>query len=475
MAESAKKPAARKPAAKLAAKKPAAQAQASKKPAVKKPAAKKPAATSDAQLKAELAALRAENAKLRTAKTEVVTPVRTHWGRRIVAFVMVFLGLVLAPSAVAGAWAKNQLTSTEAFVETFAPLAERPAVQRYISNQVSIAIIDAIDVDTVTAQVFDGLEELGLPDAAASALGLLEGPANEGIKSLINESVNRIVTSDVFVKALQDSLELTHEQFIALIQGDPSSALQLSDDGTLSLNLEPIVAQVKAELLAQGVGIAEMIPSVNLTVPLVQNDSLALLRPAYAVSVSVGYWLPIASLVLLIGGVLVSTRRVETLFNTSLALAIVMAVFASGFEIARLIYLATVSPSILPTGAAEAIWEQLTERMASTTLAIAAAAAIVALVTWFTGLASGTRARALVSGGLDKLRTWAEGEGVSTGGFGEGLWRARVWVRLGIAALVAIVMFTARPITLPLVIWTAVGGLILLLVAELLSRPQATK
>lgn len=56
---------------------------------------------------------------------------RFSW-RSVFAAMFVLISIVLAPAAVMGAWARVQLVDTDRFVQTFAPLAESPAVQALI-------------------------------------------------------------------------------------------------------------------------------------------------------------------------------------------------------------------------------------------------------------------------------------------------------------------------------------------------------
>src|SRR5690606_6118240 len=82
------------------------------------------------ELQARVAALEQENAQLRTGRKGFA------W-RSLVAGLLIVVGLILAPIAVLGTWARVQLVDTERFVSTFAPLAQDPDVQAFISDQVS--------------------------------------------------------------------------------------------------------------------------------------------------------------------------------------------------------------------------------------------------------------------------------------------------------------------------------------------------
>ena len=108
------------------------------------------------ELEARIAKLEAENAALRSVGI-TATPVEgtdaaspppresRRRGRTVAAVVLVVVALLLAPVAVISAWARIQLVDTDQFVATFAPLAEEPAVQSYIGDQVTAAIEEQVD------------------------------------------------------------------------------------------------------------------------------------------------------------------------------------------------------------------------------------------------------------------------------------------------------------------------------------------
>ena len=85
--------------------------------------------------RAELSRLRAENAALRAQGQAAAAPRpprpggRQRW-RSIVAVLLIVLGCVLAPLAGVAVWARNQVTNTERYIRTVAPLASDPAIHR---------------------------------------------------------------------------------------------------------------------------------------------------------------------------------------------------------------------------------------------------------------------------------------------------------------------------------------------------------
>ena len=144
-------------------------------------------------LESRIRALEAENARL-TVRT---SPSGGWWRAALSAFVIV-IATILVPVSVVTTWARVQLVDEDAFVSTFAPLTEDPAVQELIVDEATAAIDAQVDFAGLTDQVFDGIEDLGLPPAASTALNALRAPAAQGVQNLVNSAVERIVESDAF-------------------------------------------------------------------------------------------------------------------------------------------------------------------------------------------------------------------------------------------------------------------------------------
>jgi len=58
---------------------------------------------------------------------------RQRW-RTILAVLLIVVGCVLAPLAGVAVWARNQVTNTDRYVRTVAPLASDPAIQAAMAD-----------------------------------------------------------------------------------------------------------------------------------------------------------------------------------------------------------------------------------------------------------------------------------------------------------------------------------------------------
>ncbi|MGH3705045.1 MAG: hypothetical protein ACRDT9_10480 [Agromyces sp.] len=436
----------------------------------------------DDQLEARIAALESENAALRAgleqgvadAAASAAPKARRRWGRSLTAVVLIVVGLLLAPVAVITAWARLELADTNRFVATFAPIIEQPAVQAYLGDEVTAAIEEQVDIPALTSDVFDGIRSLGLPPKADAALGLLEGPATQGIQSLVSDVVDRLITSPAFADIWANTLRITHTQFVAAMEGDPDAALAVGSDGTISVQLGPIVESVKQRLIDQGVGFAQAIPAVDRSVVIAQDDAFALIQTVYALAVGVGTWLPWIMLAFLVIGVVIARNRIRALVWTAGGFALSMALLAGGVGIGRWYFVGAVSPEVMPANAAEAIYSGLIEIMMSTVVALLVIGILVAVVAWFSGPWRPARAlRGFAESGFSAVRRAAASHGVTTGRFGIWLDRWRVIAYIAIAVVTSLVVLFSRPVSTGFVIGTVLLALLALLIVELLRRPDS--
>ena len=353
----------------------------------------------------ELDALRDRVASLERENRTLQRPTRSGWLRSTLAVILITLGVVLAPVAVLGAWARLELVDTDRFVATLGPLAQDPAVQSLIATEVTAAINDQVDVPGMVRDVADGIRGLGLPPRTEAALGLLEGPAAMGIEAMIGDVVTNVVASPRFAGVWSQTLALAHSETIAVIQDQPGSALGLASDGMLSLRLGVVVEAVQKELVDRGVAFAAVIPDVDREIPIVQSESLGQIRVGYQLVATVGYWLPWVSLVLVVGGVLVAKRRLRGFARAAAALTAAFGLLALGVNLGRAPFLGEVSPSLLPADAATAMYGQLTAAIAATAVTGMAVSGLVALGAWLAGASrSAQSVRAAGAGVFQKLR-----------------------------------------------------------------------
>jgi len=429
------------------------------------------------ELERRLAELEAENAELRTSGAAPAQPRRSRrsWGWALLSVVLIVIGMVLAPVAVVASWARVELTDTESFVATFAPLADDEGVQAFVTDQAMAAITDAVDIPTLTSDVVDGITELGTPPRATAALEALKGPAAAGIRSLIETQIAGFVESEAFADVWATALRVSHRQLVATMEGDPDAAVSLGANGEIGVQLAPIIEAVKSALIERGIGLAEQIPVVDRTITVAQSDAVPTAQLGYGLAVAAGVWLPWVSIGLLAIGVLVARRKSVALVATAVVLAVVMAALLALFAVGHAVFVTSVAPGVVPGGVSGVLFETVVERMRSTAVAVLTLAVVVALVGWFAGpFDVPRRLRSLAASAADALRDAVERRGVTTGRVGYWLHRQRVLLRAAVAVIASLVILFVRPLSPSTIVWILVVALLALALLELAQRPPAT-
>lgn len=421
----------------------------------------------------ELDDLRARVLLLEKENETLKAPRRRPVARSVVAGIVLALAILIAPIAAMGTWARLQLVDADRFVATFAPLAQDPDVQDFVADQVSTAIQEQVDFTAVVGEVFDGLRALDIPPRAASALSLLEAPAASGLTSLVDGVIHDVVASDQFADIWAQSLRITHERAVAIMQNSPDTALQLADDGVLSIDLGVVVERVKSTLAERGVGFADLIPEIDRSIPIAQADALVLVRSIYQIAVAAGFWLPWIVLGLVVVGILLARNRSRALFWTSAAFAVAFLLLSAGMGIGRTFFIGAVSPSIMTAAAAQSLFDEVTSLLSSTIVALALVGVLVAVWAWLAGSSrSAVAIRGVLNSGFAAARGTWERRGLSTGRFGLAVDRFHGAILIVGMALALLILIVTRPVSFGSVFGVTVGLVAFLILIELLRRPQ---
>lgn len=393
------------------------------------------------------------------------------WGWTLLATVLIVIASLLAPVAVVSTWAQRELTSTQYFVDTFAPLVTKPAVQDLIATQTVSAIESNVDIEGITSDVFSGIEGLGLGPRASTALNALQAPLVAGIKSLITSTVTQFVQSDAFSDIWRQTLTTTHTQLLSTLRGDKDAAVSVGPNGQIGIQLAPVIDAVKKRLVAQGFTFAKSIPTIDKTIVIAKSSAATLYIGLYNLVVAVGVWLPWVVLVLLAAGVLVARRRVIALVWASVALGLSMVLVSIGIDIGKTVFQLSVADAI-PADAAGVLYAGILGFVQSIAVAVAVLAFTVLVVTVLAGPFRWARAlRGYAASGYAVARRGAERHGITTGQAGVWMYRQRVLLRVIVGLAAAAVVLFVRPLTPPVIIWTAVVAVLVIAVLELVSRP----
>jgi hypothetical protein len=432
--------------------------------------------------RAELQRLRAEVTTLRSQAQQAAAAGsgrsaaagrggRQRW-RTIVATLLIVVACVLAPLSVVAIWTRNQVTNTDRYVATVTPLASDPAIQNAIADQITAQVFTYIDIKGLTTQAVDALAGRGLSPDVADQLQAFAVPIANGVQSFTRSQVGKVVESDAFADAWVQANRVAHEQLVKALTGEGGGAVTVEND-TVSLNLSAFIQTVKQRLVESGFTLAARIPEVNASFVLFQSADITRARNAFNLLNTLGIWLPIITLVLLVIGVYVAKDHRRALIGAGLGIAVGMVVLALGLTVFRAIYLDAVPATVLPHDAAAVLYDTIVRFLRLGLRTILVLALVVAAGAFLTGQSvTAVRTRQGLTGAIGWLQGSAEQAGWRTGPVGSWVFAHKRALRIGAVAAAALTLvFWDRP-TGKVVIGLTVALLVALAVIEFLGRPS---
>jgi hypothetical protein len=435
--------------------------------------------------RAELERLRAENAALRaqvghggtadgdTGRLPSGPAARQRW-RTVVAVLLIVLACVLAPLSVVAVWTRNQVTNTDRYVQTVSPLASDPAIQNAIADQITAQVFNYIDVRGLTTQAITALTERGqLRPQIAAQLQALATPIANGVQGFTRDQVGKVVASDAFANAWVQANRTAHAELVKALTGEGGGAVTVEND-TVSVNLAAFIQTVKAQLIASGFTLAERIPEVNASFVLFQSKDITRVRAGFNLLNTLGIWLPIIMLILLVLGVYVARDHRRALVGAGVGVAVAMVVLALGVAVFRSIYLDAVPATVLPHDAAAVLYDTIVRFLRLGLRTVLVLALVVAAGAFLSGRSvTAVRTRQGLAHAIGWLQGGAEQAGFSTGPVGTWVYANKRALRVGAVTLAALALvFWGRP-TGKVVLGLTLALLVVLAVIEFLGRRPA--
>ncbi|MFF5405431.1 hypothetical protein ACFY8K_20705 [Streptomyces misionensis] len=404
------------------------------------------------------------------ARPAPAAPLRGRGARRrlasALAGLLLVLGCVLVPLAVVAAWAADLVGDTDRYVATVAPLASDPAVQEAAADRATDALMAHIHLPDLLA----GVAPKDRP-ALEKALGTGLGGALQGaVRDFVHDRARKAAASPAFATIWTDANREVHGVLDKTLTG--TGAVRLTDD-TVTLDLAPLVDDVKRRLVGDGMAFAAHLPTPHAEFTLLQSHQVGEARTYVRLLRIAGNWLPVLAVVLIAAGVLLSRRRRRALAAGCLGAAVATALLGIGLRVFRGFYLDRLPADVSPA-AAGAVYDTLTRFLATAVRTVIVLAVVIALGAWLTG--TGRRAglvRGLWTSGIGATRSTAGRAGLRTGPAGPFVRRHRAWFTWPpVAAAVAACVLWPHP-TGWVVLGIALCLLFVLAVVEFLAADAA--
>ncbi|MFJ9441868.1 hypothetical protein ACIRRH_08340 [Kitasatospora sp. NPDC101235] len=419
-----------------------------------------------AELRARLSAVEAQEARL--ADQLAAGPARHPPRHRVRAFfsaLLIVLACVLTPLGALALWARSEISDTDRYLATMAPLAKDPRVKAAVADRVTAEIMKKLPLESL----LDGVAPADRPKLDA-LLGGIGQALDSGLGGFVHTEVERLVDSDAFTTLWTDVNRQAHAAVEKMVTGQGGGAVEVHND-TVLLDLAPVIARVKSALVDRGLPLASRIPEIHTSYPLVQSDALPEVRTTLRVLDLAGFWVPVLAGACALGGVLLATRRRRAVVAAALGMAGGALLLGIGLSVFRAVYLDRL-PADVDQGAAQAVYDTLVRYLRSAVRVVVTLGLLVALGAWVTG--GGRWARTVRGGwhaGLGAVRRVAERAGLRLGPVGRFVhrWKAALgWLAVALAAL-AFVLWNYPTVLVTLCL--ALGLVAVLAVLELLDEP----
>ncbi len=301
-------------------------------------------------------------------------PLAAGW-RRPLAVVLIVLGCLTAPAALAGAYIHTVVMDVNGYVSAITPVADDPAVQKAVADTLAKQVSGALDANQA------------LPGQLPAELGEFTGPLTAQLGDLTRELTLQAVKSSAFREFWATANRSVHPVLIKAIRSKGKLGVTTRD--LVGLDLAEVTANVTDLLATSGVSLPTDLPQALTSGNVMLLDSRPL-AAAGAVILPLDRLypvLPLATLALLLIAVLVAPRRLLAAAYVGAGLTLVMVALEAGVAVGRARYLGATDDAGIPHDASAAIWGAITSSLRVwgwavlvVGVAIAVAAVLVLLV-----------------------------------------------------------------------------------------------
>ncbi|WP_435597970.1 hypothetical protein [Streptomyces anulatus] len=187
--------------------------------------------------------------------------------------VLLVLLAVLVPLSALSAWVDLEIDDTDRYVAAVSPLASDPAVQTTVTDLITDEAMRQIDL----------------------------GPLQDTVREFLHETLRSFTTTEAFRNAWDTANRAAHKAVAAALDGDSGEAV--------TIDLAPVIDQVKQDLVRDGVPFADRIPVERTEITVLGPGQADELRNAFRLLRYGSIWPAVATLVFLVLVVGIATVR----------------------------------------------------------------------------------------------------------------------------------------------------------------------
>jgi hypothetical protein len=332
-----------------------------------------------AKLQAEVDDLRQQLASTETAGAPAKPK---HRIRSIFATILIVVGSVLAPIAGITVWVRNQVLNTDRYVATIAPLSKNPAIASVAASEVTKQLYSRIDLQAEIKDV--------LPPRA----DFVAAPLANAIKGQTQNIAYRVFISDRFNQVWVTMNRAVHNSLVGVLTGNKNGAISADQNGTVTLNLQPLAQQVVHEMDQRGITVLDKLPisKLNMQIVLIQAKGLVQAQQLTKLLNHAALFLPLLSLLCFAGAVALSPRHRRALMWSGIGLAASMAVMAVILGLLRSYLISASAGHSLTPEAAQALFDTMLRYLKEGLRILFAIGLVVTFIAWLAGPSRPARA-----------------------------------------------------------------------------------
>ncbi|MFD4523749.1 hypothetical protein ACFWP7_07435 [Streptomyces sp. NPDC058470] len=282
----------------------------------------------------------------------------SHRARSALSAALILLACLLTPLGALSAWALYGIGDTARYEATMAPLAA-----------------DADVRDAIAAGVTDGIMR------EVHVRPRMQGPVN----SFVRDAVRSFTQTEAYVTAWEAANTATHDAVMRALRDD--------SEGAVTVDLATVTERVKRQLTDDHMPLANRIPVEHTEVTVLGAEELVELRKGFHVLEVAAFWLPAASVVLTLAGILVAVCRRRAVLATGLGTALGAALLGAAIAVGRRLTLSDLPPGVSHT-AAGAVYDALTSTLRLACWLLLVLGVTVAVTALLTGAYTRHRRRA---------------------------------------------------------------------------------
>ena len=241
-----------------------------------------------------------------------------------------------------------------------------------------------------------------------------------------------------------------------------------TENGTVAVNVEQIVENVKQRLDAKGITVLDnvQVPPDKQQLVIVQSKDLEQVQGLVNFLQKIAWFIPLLALACFAGAIGLSGNRRRTILRGALGVAFAVAVQLVLLKAGRNLYLDAVTTKKSTPGAAGSVWDQLTSFLRTSGLTTIALALVIAFAAWVVGPSS---AATSVRGWWHRAFGTSRGSG-EAGPVAAFVARSKTLLRgIGVAIAFLVLIVWNHPTALTVLV-VAIVLVVYLAVLELLGR-----